>query len=190
MRQKGKSQNGCFKKTKHAKFSEKRTFPTPWYANIRTCAYQGASKVRFSENLVRFVFLKQPFWDWSFWLITDDLVRLRQISSQLLTKRVPAQALTVLLKRSQQIGVFSTIGLLTAKTLLIWAISGQNHNSNICSPLLLGRSRPATGRSTVTYEMRFSWWFPSFTKWFGDNEVLWRDMIEEMKNNHKQQQIK
>ena len=29
IRQKGKSQNGCFKKTKHAKFSEKRTFFTP-----------------------------------------------------------------------------------------------------------------------------------------------------------------
>ena len=27
--QKGKSQNGCFKKTNHAKFSEKRTFLTP-----------------------------------------------------------------------------------------------------------------------------------------------------------------
>ena len=30
---KGKSQNGCFKKTKHAKFSEKRTFLIPWYAH-------------------------------------------------------------------------------------------------------------------------------------------------------------
>ena len=28
-RQKGESQNGCFKKTKHAKFSEKRTFLIP-----------------------------------------------------------------------------------------------------------------------------------------------------------------
>ena len=27
--QKGESQNGCFKETKHAKFSEKRTFLTP-----------------------------------------------------------------------------------------------------------------------------------------------------------------
>ena len=26
---KGESQNGCFKQTKHAKFSEKRTFLTP-----------------------------------------------------------------------------------------------------------------------------------------------------------------
>ena len=29
IRQKGESQNGCFKKTKHAKFSEKQTFLTP-----------------------------------------------------------------------------------------------------------------------------------------------------------------
>ena len=34
IRQKGESQNGCLKKTKHAKFSEKRTFLTPWYAHI------------------------------------------------------------------------------------------------------------------------------------------------------------
>ena len=35
IRQKGESQNGCFKKTKHAKFSEKRRFLTPWYAHVR-----------------------------------------------------------------------------------------------------------------------------------------------------------
>ena len=29
IRQKGESQNECFKKTKHTKFSEKRTFFTP-----------------------------------------------------------------------------------------------------------------------------------------------------------------
>ena len=34
IRQKGKFQNGCFKKIKHVKFSEKRTFLTPWYAQI------------------------------------------------------------------------------------------------------------------------------------------------------------
>ena len=32
IRQKGESQNGCFNKIKHIKFSEKRTFLTPWYA--------------------------------------------------------------------------------------------------------------------------------------------------------------
>ena len=33
IRQKSESQNGCFKKTKHAKFFKKRTFLTPWYAH-------------------------------------------------------------------------------------------------------------------------------------------------------------
>ena len=36
IRQKGEFQNGCFKKTKHAKFSEKLTYFTPWYAHVRT----------------------------------------------------------------------------------------------------------------------------------------------------------
>ena len=35
IRQKGESQNGCFKKTKEAKFSEKWIFLTPWYAHVR-----------------------------------------------------------------------------------------------------------------------------------------------------------
>ena len=34
IRQKGESQSGCFKKTKHVKCSEKRTFLTPCYAHI------------------------------------------------------------------------------------------------------------------------------------------------------------
>ena len=54
MRQKAESQNECFKKTKHAKFSEKRIF-------------------RFSENLACFVFFKHPFWDAPFCPITDIL---------------------------------------------------------------------------------------------------------------------
>ena len=33
IRQKGESQSGCLKKTKHAKFSKKRTFFTPWYVH-------------------------------------------------------------------------------------------------------------------------------------------------------------
>ena len=35
IRQKGESQNGGNKKSKHAKFSEKQTFLTPWYAHVR-----------------------------------------------------------------------------------------------------------------------------------------------------------
>ena len=40
IRQKGKSRNGCFKKTKHVKFSEKRTFLTPWYVRVRIRGYE------------------------------------------------------------------------------------------------------------------------------------------------------
>ena len=39
----------------------------------RTRAYQGVRNVRFSENLVCFVFLKHPFWNSPFCLITDAL---------------------------------------------------------------------------------------------------------------------
>ena len=35
IRRKGESQNRCCKKTKHVKFSEKRTFLTYWYAHVR-----------------------------------------------------------------------------------------------------------------------------------------------------------
>ena len=46
--QKGESQNRCFKKTKHAKFTKKRTFLTPWYSHL-------------------------PVWDSPFCLITEEL---------------------------------------------------------------------------------------------------------------------
>ena len=74
IRQKGESQNGCFKKAKHAKISEKQTFLTSWYAHVRiTCAYQGIRNVCFSEILACLAFLKHPFWDSPFCLITDEL---------------------------------------------------------------------------------------------------------------------
>ena len=36
IRQRGESQNGCFRKTKHAKFSKKRAFLNSWYAHVFT----------------------------------------------------------------------------------------------------------------------------------------------------------
>ena len=54
--QKCEYQDGCFKKTKHTKFSEKQTFLTPF-------VYQGVRNDRFLENL-------------SFYLITDKLFSL------------------------------------------------------------------------------------------------------------------
>ena len=56
IRQKGEYQNRCYKKTKHAKFSEKRAVVYPLTCTY-TCPYQGVKNVRFSENLVCFVFL-------------------------------------------------------------------------------------------------------------------------------------
>ena len=68
IRQKGEShesQNGCFMKTKHTKFSEKRTFLTPWYAHVRVkytrtkCLFYGKFGVlRFLETpVLRFALL-------------------------------------------------------------------------------------------------------------------------------------
>ena len=65
IRQKCESQNGCFRKTKHAKFSETQTFLTSWYQRIRN--------IRFSENLASFAFLKHPFSGSPFCLIADVL---------------------------------------------------------------------------------------------------------------------
>ena len=61
IRQKGESRNGGNKRAKHAKFSEKRTFLTSWYAHLRTCAYHGVRNVRFSENLACFAFMLLRF---------------------------------------------------------------------------------------------------------------------------------
>ena len=80
--QKGESQNWCFKKTKHAKFSEKWTFVTPWCART----YQGVRNVRFSENLACFVFLKHPFWDSPFCLITEEFYPLKISFENFLTR--------------------------------------------------------------------------------------------------------
>ena len=74
IRQKGKFQNGCFKKTKHTKFSEKRLFLTPRYAQgVWIVRIRGYELFVFRKIWCAFVYLKHPFWDWSFGLITDDL---------------------------------------------------------------------------------------------------------------------
>ena len=67
IRQKGKSQNGFYKKTKHAKFSEKRTFFTP-LIRTRACAYQGVRNVCFSEHLSCLVFFVTPVLRFAFLL--------------------------------------------------------------------------------------------------------------------------
>ena len=54
IREKGESQNGCFKKTKHSKFSAKTNTFTPWYAHV--CAYQGVKKCLFLRKIWRVLF--------------------------------------------------------------------------------------------------------------------------------------
>ena len=58
IRKKGESQNGCFKKTKHVKFSGKRTFLTPWYAHVRV-RIRG-KKCSFFWKFDVFCFLETP----------------------------------------------------------------------------------------------------------------------------------
>ena len=65
IRQKDESQNGCFKETKHAKFSKNEHF-------LPLVCVSGRINVRYSENLACFVFLKHLFWDSPFCLISFE----------------------------------------------------------------------------------------------------------------------
>ena len=61
-------------------FQENKAHQISWKMNIsyplvctRICAYQGVRSNCFSENLTCFVFVKHPFWDSPFFLITNKL---------------------------------------------------------------------------------------------------------------------
>ena len=58
-RQKGEYQNEGNKKTKHAKFSEKQTFLTPWYAHVRNFRFFAKFGMFwfFVNSISRFAFL-------------------------------------------------------------------------------------------------------------------------------------
>ena len=59
IRQKGESHNGCYKKTKYAKFPEKRPFHTP-LIRTRSCEYQGGKKCSFFGKSDVLCFLVTP----------------------------------------------------------------------------------------------------------------------------------
>ena len=59
IRQKGKSQNECFKKAKHAKISEKQTFLTPPDTHTHMCVL-GGKKCLFFGNFGVLCFLETP----------------------------------------------------------------------------------------------------------------------------------
>ena len=65
------SPNGCFKKTKYAKLSEKEHF---LLSDMHTCAYQGVKNVRFSEKLACIFFLETPVLRSPFCLLTDKFL--------------------------------------------------------------------------------------------------------------------
>ena len=70
IRQKGESQNGCLE-NKARQIFQKTNISYP-LIRTHTCAYEEVRNVRFSENLTRFVFLKDSFWNSLFCVITDD----------------------------------------------------------------------------------------------------------------------
>ena len=61
IRRTDESQNGCVKKTKHVKFSEKQTFLTSWYAHVRVCVSGGMKCSFFGKPDVPFFFKIHPF---------------------------------------------------------------------------------------------------------------------------------
>ena len=58
IRQKGEPQNGRFKKTKHVKFSEKRTFFTALHMFLTYVCVSGGKKARFPKNLACFLCIR------------------------------------------------------------------------------------------------------------------------------------
>ena len=67
---KGRIWKRVFQENKARQILRKTNISYP-QIRTRTCAYQGVRNVRYSENLTCFVFLKHPFWDSPFCLITN-----------------------------------------------------------------------------------------------------------------------
>ena len=67
---KGRISKRVFQESKTRQIFRKTSISYP-LIGTRMCAYQGVRNVRFSGNLMCFVFLKDPFWDSHFCLITD-----------------------------------------------------------------------------------------------------------------------
>ena len=66
---KGRISKRVFQESKARQIFRKTSISYPL---TRTCAYQGIRNVCFSEILACFAFLKHPFWDSPFCLVTDD----------------------------------------------------------------------------------------------------------------------
>ena len=71
IRQKGDFKTGISRKQSTPNFPKKPNISYPWYAHVRV-RILGCEMLAFSK-IACFVFLKHPFWYWSFCLITDEL---------------------------------------------------------------------------------------------------------------------
>ena len=71
---KGRISKRVFQENKARQIFRKTNISYP-RIHTRTCAYQWVRNVCFSENLAHFVFLKHPFWDSHFCVITDEMTK-------------------------------------------------------------------------------------------------------------------
>ena len=122
IRQKGESQNGCFKKTK-PNFLKSISYSL---ICTRTSAYQGVKNVCFSQNLACFIFLKHPFWDSPFYFITDEINK--NVKGKILLRKI-----------WQQLWMFLCCFLRTLK----WALRTPKKKRQVCAIvwLLISHSR-------------------------------------------------
>ena len=67
---KGRISKRVFQENKAHQIFRKTNISYPLIRTLTT-TYQGVRNVRYSENLASFVFMKHPFWDSPFCLITD-----------------------------------------------------------------------------------------------------------------------
>ena len=108
IRQKSESQNGCFKKTKQAKFSEKRTFLTPWYAHIMSHSWDEVSRICFCDSWSLLEFSSFP----NFTFLTMNSFSKSATKNKL---RIVA------LLRSEVVGGSGGIGLITTIFGSVWS---------------------------------------------------------------------
>ena len=89
---------------------------------IRKCAYQAVRNVRFSENLACLVFLKHPFWDSPFCLISDELCRFEHFQNFL---KSSLSTLALKYARNRKLSY-----LVEYRILFIWGLFRKNWWSN------------------------------------------------------------
>ena len=105
---------------------------------LHACTYQGVRKFCFSENLACFVFLKYPFWDSPFCLITNDFV----------DKIICTIIVTI---EFYILYIFSNSYLLQNQKQTGFTPNSYNRNSNVCVLYLISFVVKTFPKKSVTY---------------------------------------